>query len=1113
MKCPKCQYENREVAKFCKECGVNLELACSECGTAHELGNKFCDECGFNFDQDMVTEKYEPKSEGERKHVTVLFTDLSGYTAMSERLDPEDVKEITGKIYSEVSRIVGKYDGFIEKYAGDAVMALFGANQSHEDDPVRAIKTAQEIHGWLESMSHRYENKVGQPLRMHTGINTGLVVTGELNLEKGVHGVAGDAVNVAARLSDAASPGAILVDHETYNRTEGYFQFENLEPVLLKGKANAVQVHKYLSAKKQPQKIHRLHGLRAELIGRKAEMAQLSRAVENLANGQGSVFSLIGTAGTGKSRLIEEFKGTLNLDEIQWREGHAYPYSQNIPYFPLIDLINRTLQIVEGDSPDTIREKVESRIEFLIGEKSNITPYIGSLYALSYPEIENVSPEYWKSKLQSAVLTVLSALAHRGPTIICLEDLHWADPSTIELVHFLLSEIRHPVLFLCVYRPTISPFSTHQIKAMAVPHQELHLQDLSFSEAQNMVESLLKTDVVPEDLQRFIRDKVEGNPFYLEEAVNSLIESKILVPENGDWKVLRPITETEISATIQGVIAARVDRLEQESKRILQEASVIGRSFYYDILKRISEIKDNIDRSLGGLERFDLIKTKSIQPYLEYIFKHALTQEVVYNGLLKRERREIHKRIGYVIEELFKDRLPEFYETLAFHFKNGHSIDKAVHYLMKSGEKSLKRYSLGESDQHYKEAHELLRNKQYRSKEENTLLIDLAIKWAYVYYYRGDFKRLNELFNLYTDLVASLDDKSKAGMFYAWLGFTLYFRGNLEQSYFYLQKAMQLGEETNDQYIIGYACAWLPFTCAGMGLLNEAVSYGERAQQIAGLFENDPYLYYKSLTGLGFAYWWSGETKKIIDAGETIVDFGQKHSNIRSEVLGHWVRGFGYTASGDFPAAIECCQKGIQISKDPFYSQMAKMLLGTNYTLNGQFGDAEGVLQDVITYAQKFGFELPGSMAHFCLGIVSVAKGDLNEGFKVLEELRRTNPKDSRTFSAQLELGLGQMYLAMLDKSNSISLSTVVKNIGFLMKNVPFAAKKAEVHLNKAIDVAKEIGLNGIQGQACLNLGLLHKAKKRVDKAKECISEAIKIFEETDAEGFLKQAREALKSL
>jgi hypothetical protein len=246
-------------------------------------------------------------------------------------------------------------------------MALFGANQSHEDDPVRTVKAAKETHDLVKALSPQYEEKIGQPLSMHSGINTGLVVTGELNLEKGVHGVAGDTINIAARLSSAANAGEILIDHETYTRSEGYFQFEDLKPVQLKGKANPVQVHRFLAVKEHPQKIHRLHGLRAELIGRKAEMAQLSEAVENLSREKGSVFSIIGAAGTGKSRLLEEFKSGLDLDKIQWQEGQAFPYAQNIPYFPLIDLISKAIQIDEGDSPETVKEKIESSLEALIG--------------------------------------------------------------------------------------------------------------------------------------------------------------------------------------------------------------------------------------------------------------------------------------------------------------------------------------------------------------------------------------------------------------------------------------------------------------------------------------------------------------------------------------------------------------------------------------------------------------------------------------------------------------------------------------------------------------------------------------------------------------------------
>jgi len=959
MKCPKCQFENRESAKFCKECGANLEFACSGCGTVYETGTKFCDECGCSLVQESQSNKTETTSDGERKHVTVLFSDLSGYTALSEKLDPEEVKEITGCLFDDVSKIVSKYDGFIEKYAGDAVMALFGANQSHEDDPVRAVKAAHEIHELVESMSPQYENRVGQPLQMHSGINTGLVVTGELNLEKGVHGVAGDTINVAARMSSAADAGEILVDHETYTRTEGYFQFENLDPIQLKGKANAVQVHRYLAARDQPQKIHRLHGLRAELIGRKAEIAQLSDAVDHLSRGKGAVFSIMGAAGTGKSRLIEEFKAGLDLEQIQWQEGNAFPYAQNIPYFPLMDLISKTIQINEGDSPETVKEKLETSIDALVGEKQDIAPYIGSLYSLQYPEIEEVSPEFWKAELKKAILLVLTALAQRAPTVICLEDLHWADPSTLELVQFLLSEIRHPVLFLCVYRPIIAPFSTHQIEAMSIPHHALHLRDLSLSEAQNMIESLLKTEAIPRDLQRFIRTKVEGNPFYLEEAINSLIESNILVPQNGDWKVLGPITESQISATIQGVITARVDRLEQESKRILREASVIGRSFYYEILKRISEIQDNIDRNLSGLERFDLIKTKSVQPELEYIFKHALTQEVVYNGLLKKERRAIHERIGLVMEQLFNDRLPEFYEALAYHFKMGQSIHRAIDYLMKSGQKSLRRYGLDESNKYYQEAFDLLSKKKADfSIQEKKLFTYLLVEWALVFYYRGDFKGLNNLFSAHEDLVKTVEKDESSGMFNAWLGLALFFRGELQESYAYLQKAINIGEDINSQSVVGYACAWIPIVCATIGLFDEGIDYGERAKEISKSMPQDQYLYFKSRAALGFVYFYQGRVKETYSAGKAILEYGRRHSNIRSQVMGYWIMGFSYILDGNRSAIIESLEKALQISTDPFYTLFVKLSLGNAYTAAGHLDKAEGLLKNVLSFSRTFGCEV-----------------------------------------------------------------------------------------------------------------------------------------------------------
>ncbi|RLB85509.1 MAG: hypothetical protein DRH26_18215, partial [Deltaproteobacteria bacterium] len=513
MKCPICQFDNREGVKFCEDCGAKFELECPACKANIPLERKFCGECGYNLISAKENFGTKPEAEclpyntlekdsindvapieGERKHVTVLFSDITGYTAMSERLDPEEVKDITSKLFNEITKIIRKYEGFVEKFAGDAVMALFGATEAHEDDPVRAIKAAQEIHKKVDLLSPQYEKIIEQSLVMHSGINTGLVVTGDINFAKGTHGVAGDAINVAARLSALGNAGEILVGPDTFYQAEGYFDFEGPVPTSVKGKSAPIQVYKVLSQKEQPIKTRRLHGFKAELIGRNVELNLLKDAANKLKEGKGGVFSIHGTAGTGKSRLIQEFKDIINLKEFQWLEGQAYSYSQNISYFPLINLLSRSLQIEEGNPPEEIKKKVEAELENLMGGNPDLIPYVASLFSINYPEIENISPEHWKAQLQKSIKIILGSLSDRGPTVVCLEDLHWADPSFLNLTRLLISEYRGPVLFLCIYRPIISLLTGNQISTMSTPYCEIRLQDLSISESQGMVQSLLKTD-------------------------------------------------------------------------------------------------------------------------------------------------------------------------------------------------------------------------------------------------------------------------------------------------------------------------------------------------------------------------------------------------------------------------------------------------------------------------------------------------------------------------------------------------------------------------------------------------------------------------------------------
>jgi class 3 adenylate cyclase/tetratricopeptide (TPR) repeat protein len=1090
MKCLKCQFENPEGAKFCNECGQKLEEA---------------------------AQKPEPSIEAERKHVTVLFSDLSGYTAMTERLDPEEVKEIMGQIFGKIASVVNKYDGTIEKFIGDAAVAFFGVPKTHEDDPVRAIRAAREIDKAVAFVSLQFESKVGKHLTMHTGINTGLVVTGEVTLEKGTIGVTGDTVNLASRLSGLAKPGEILVGQETYHQAEGYFDFETLEPIKVKGKSEAVKIYKVLSLKEEATKIHRLSGRRADLIGRKGEMAKLGEAINKLREGKGSILSVSGEAGTGKTRLIEDFKATLDLQNIQWREGHAYAYSQNIPYFPLIDLLNRAWRIEEGFLPEKVRERVELGIND-IGVKQenvkNVIPYVGSLYSLSYPEIEGVSPEYWKTHLQEAIQTVFEAFVQRKPTVICLEDLHWADPSSIDLIHFILSRFRYPALFLFVYRPPFNLLPSHLLSEMGEPYQEIRLQDLSMSEAYDMVKSLLKTKAIPVELKKFVQEKVEGNPFYLEEVMNALIETGTLIRDNGSWKLARPITESNVPSTIQGVISARVDRLEKESKQILQEASVIGRAFIYKLLLRITELKDPIDRCLDDLKALDLIRIRSLQPELEYIFKHALTQETVYSGLLKKERQAIHERIALAMEQLFRERLPEFYEALGFHFKRGSSIDRAVDYLMKAGEKSLARYAVEEADQYYEQAYQIISAKTQRTKEDASTLIDILSNWAYAFYYWGNFKKFLEVFATHEKEAASLSNDPKSVMFFGWLGLAYFVTGKMNTAYQYVVRARDMAEELGDRKGLGYALTWLSVTAAFMGKFEEGLDAGKRAVEIGKSFPSDQYLSFKGLTGIALIHMMMGDLRSAVADAQALLDYGRRHSNARSLVLGYSCMGFVHFYKGDVRSCIECCRMSIDAARDPLFGHLAKPYLGVCYLLTGRTVEAERELREVIDFDERFNIFWFAGTAHLFFAMLKIIKGQMSEGVKAIKNLRDRFFADGDIVRYLItERLLGEVYLKMVEGSGPKSFSLLARNIPFLLSNLPFADGKAQKHLKEAIRVSKEVGDKVSLGQAYLDLGLLHKKKKRTEQARKCILEAMHLFEQCEAEFNLKQASEALASL
>ena len=1022
-----------------------------------------------------LVQRQEDYVEAERRQVTVLFSDLSGYTAMSEKLDPEDVRDIMSTIFQKTSEIVAKYEGQIDKLIGDAVMVLFGIPDSHEDDPVRAIKAAMEIHRFVDEIAPRHEKRIGRNICMHTGINTGVVVSGEIDLKMGKEKVLGDTINLASRLTDFARSGEIVVGKTTHYHTARHVDFEALKPLTVKGKSKQVEAFRVKGIKEKPESVHRISGMRSGLIGRGKELASLKEAVGRLEKGKGTIFTITGEAGSGKSRLVDDLKESIEDNRLSWREAHAHAYSHSIPFSLWIDFFSHLWHIEESDTQEGIRSKIESAIENLNQQTAEIAPFIGSLYSLPYPETADIDPGFLKGKLTESIETVLSILSKQERTILYFEDLQWADPSSVELLRSMLEQIKYPVLFICVSRPLFSLLSGARADRIQGDVEEIRLTPLSAIEQQAMVESLLQTDMPPGELVSFINSKTEGNPFYVEEVVNNLIESAILVKEERHWKLTSSLDETNVPSTIQGVISARLDRLDREKRGILQVASVIGRTFYHSVLREVSRIQEDLEESLSDLCQIDLIRIHALDPEMEYIFKHALMQDVVYGSLLKSDRRNIHERIALIMERIFTERLGEFYETIAYHYSKAGNVEKAIDYLMKSGEKSLARYAAEEAHQYYQEAYELLVNKAEQTEKDRDLLFDLLDKWGLVFYYYGDFKRQYDVFKKHESAARSLPNKAKSGMFFAWIGQALIYCGNHYDAHRYLNDASELGQEANDRKVVAYACCWLSWLCCDMGKFNEGITNGERALEIARSLEHDQYLIFKSLCGISYNYSGIGDVDKTLKYGRTALEYGSNHSNIRAMVVANEALVKGYFGAGDFPKAVKHAQEAVRIAKDVFYYYNSLVFLMFAQLYSGNMEEAEDAAKKLLLNAKARFVRYHMYFAKAVLGVVSVYRGELRRGFCLMKEANRVylNSAD-KYFHLIVEAVIGEVFLGIIESTRPVSLAIILKNILFCLTILPFAKKRSREHLLEAIRVAEQIGSKGLLAQAYEALGRLH---------------------------------------
>lgn len=1114
MICPECHGAVDENATVCSHCGAMLAppVQCGQCRNLNMPGSQFCDQCGTPLEQSPDQGDHTLRS--ERKHVTVMFSDISRYREIINRVDPEEIRDVTRHLFEATGKIISRYEGYVDRILWDGVLAVFGMPDTHEDDAIRAIRAAIEIQRMVSRLDDRYADRIGGTLTMRSGVATGLVVTGSTRKKIGQHGITGDTVNLAARLRDMAAPGQVLVDSRAFSAAAGFFRFQPQTPVTVKGRTHPVMVYRVQSAAPRPDKVRRIHGLKSRLIGRDRELKQMEDAAMRLRRKEGTVLTVSGDAGTGKSRLIAEFKGSQDGEGFRWLDGHAYTYNRGIPYYPFIDMLNRLFGIEEEDDEATIEDKLQSGIEPLVDHADTVVPFLAGLYGVSSPTVLAVRPEVFKSRLQNAFITLLSALAVQGATIVCIEDLHWADPSSLALIRFILKESGLPILFVISYRPALDFPDGENGGLFSYARESIRLTDLDPPLAKAMVQSLMNTQSIPVALERYILKNVEGNPFYLEEVVNSLIDAGRLKRIKSQWHLDKALDASDFSSTINGIIHGRLDRLGRAAKAILQEASAIGRVFRLDLLSRITAFPEELVSCIDKIERVDLIRRNPDRSEPVYSFKHAIVQDVVYHGLLKKERRTIHEKIARTQETLFFGRLDGVLETLALHYANSDNTHKAAEYLIRSGEKSLEKYAVEESHRYYEKAYRLLSGIAVPTEDEHALLIDLIIKWYFAFNKRGLFREMLDLLRSHEAAVDAFDDPLRKGMYQVCIGWALQRRELVTDSYTYLIRALKTGQELGDDNLIAYSSAGLCWTCTDLGRMNEALVYGRQAATVADRIKTDHELIRFNLTGMGLLHFFSGDINACWKTGEKLLQFGEAEGDVRTFSEGYLLMGAARMAAGDFIQAESLLAKAIEVSVDPIYSLNARFFLSYAYFSQGKVPLAAQTLEDVIATTEQFGYDYVGTSANAFYGVVSAAMGNLGKGAAIIRSRIQTHrQRGKRNHDLIFTHMLGRFYLSLVLRQGKWDFRSVIKNAGFLLRTLPMASRLAERYLREAIDIGTQIGTRLRLAQACLDLGLLYRHKKRFNDARDYIARSIDLFDRCNADMLLAQARAALDDL
>jgi class 3 adenylate cyclase/tetratricopeptide (TPR) repeat protein len=1132
MTCAACGSGNREERRFCARCGAPLVLSCPACGFVNEPNEGFCGGCGTALAAaPLVAPSFpEPQAytpphlaeriltsrsalEGERKLVTVLFVDVSGFTSLAERLDPEDVHALMARAFELMLAEVHRYEGTVNQFLGDGIMALFGAPLAHEDHARRAVLAALGIRGALRAFHDELERARRIRFQVRLGLHTGLVVVGSIGSDLRMDYTAvGDTTNVAARLLQAAAPGQALISDAVQRLVAGHVEAVSLGHLAVKGRTEPVTAFELTTVRtgRDRLEIEAERGL-TPLVARHRELDTLAECFERAGTGQGQVVFVTGEPGIGKSRLLREFRQRVS-GQATWLEGHCLSFGRAIALHPVIELVRRRFGIEDGDADGVIVEKIERAVRELGEDMASVAPYLRALLSVDPgdPAVVRLTPQTRRVETFEALRRLLIHAAQTQPQVIVVEDLHWVDPATEAFLSFVADSVATSRLLLVL---TYRPGYAHALGERSY-HTRLALRALSPDDSARMGRSVLGAEGLAPEIEALLARKAEGNPFFVEELAKSLHEAGALHRTGDGYVLARRPAELAVPETVQDVIMARIDRLAEAPKRALQLASVVGREFTRRLLERLAEAQDRVPEQLRELTALELILERSLFPELLYMFKHALTQDVAYGSLLIQRRRELHRLVGHAIEELYAERLAEHYEVLAHHFSRAEVWDRALDYLLRAAEKAVGAYGLREALALYDEALAAVR----RLGERVPVTTRMAIHRARsdLFFGIGEFERARAEAAALRDLARGANDRPTEAVALVQMASANQWKEAFPEALEQTREAIAIAEGTEAEGARAGALYVRGYVHALSGNLETAEA------------DLDPSLAIARATGdagrqglvlhlLGLLRTWQGQYREGLALSEQGVAMARRHRLVIPLIRCLWTQGVAWNDLGQYDAAHAAFSEALTLSEQIGDDALVPRLLNTLGWLHIDCGDFDpGIELSERSYAvtarsSRAGHATGAERRAFIRNNEAdafLAMGDLPRAADALDETFHVvrHPPPSRwmtwRYTTHCYATMGQLALARgdLDQARRFadqSLETAVptrsrkyESWAWRLKGESALGRRAwddaDVALRRALAIAESIAQPRHAWQSLAALGRLHAARGRRDEARSC---------------------------